>query len=49
MREMRVGTGKFTNSRKNSRKVGYKRERDEKGTSHHCNGAVNDKIHGVGE
>ena len=40
MREMKVGPQKFTNLKKNNKEVGYKKEKDEKGTSRHCNGAV---------
>ena len=40
MREKKVGPQKFTNLKKNNKEVGYKKEKDKKGMSCHCNGAV---------
>ena len=40
MREMKVGPQKFTNLKKNNKEVGYRKEKDEKGTSCNCTGAV---------
>mgnify|MGYP003493413357 CR=1 FL=1 len=40
MREMKVGPQKFTNLKKNNKEVGYRKEKDEKGTSRNCTGAV---------
>ena len=40
MTETKVGQQKFTNLKKNNKEVGYRKEKDKKGTSRNCTGAV---------